>query len=308
MMKKIAVLGATSHIAKGLIYNFLNEGTCELVLFARNSDAVKAFLKTIGHDSFNAILPIDLFGKDNYDVIINCIGLGMPKNAKTVGRNILALTEYFDNIILDYLGRNSDSMYINFSSGAVFGKHFREPVSPGYENHIDVNAIGDTDYYSIAKLHSETKHRSFGEFKIIDLRVFSYFSRFIDMSAGYLITEMINCIREKKTFLTSSENIIRDYVIQYDLFALVKRCIQTGQINTSFDVYSREPVSKLDLAGHFHAKYGLTYEIIDNLSYVNPTGDKLCYYSKNLTANEIGYHPEFSSLSGIDKEIDSILK
>jgi hypothetical protein len=80
------------------------------------------------------------------------------------------------------------------------------------------------------------------------------------------------------------------------------------QINTSFDVYSREPVSKLDLANHFHEKYGLTYEIIDSLSYNNLTGEKLCYYSTNQAAHGIGYKPNFSFLKGIDREIDTLLK
>jgi hypothetical protein len=80
------------------------------------------------------------------------------------------------------------------------------------------------------------------------------------------------------------------------------------QINTSFDVYSREPVSKLDLATHFHNKYGLTYEIVDNLAYTNLTGEKWCYYSTNQAARSIGYKPAFSSFEGLDNELDTLLK
>lgn len=45
--KKIAILGATSHIAKGLIYNFNKEEANELFLFARSIDRLQGFLKSI---------------------------------------------------------------------------------------------------------------------------------------------------------------------------------------------------------------------------------------------------------------------
>jgi short-subunit dehydrogenase len=43
----IAILGATSHIAKGLIYNYNKKGTNKLFLFARSTDRLREFLKSI---------------------------------------------------------------------------------------------------------------------------------------------------------------------------------------------------------------------------------------------------------------------
>ena len=45
MKKKIAILGATSQIAKGLILNFMKSKRVELFLFARFPKKIKDFLK-----------------------------------------------------------------------------------------------------------------------------------------------------------------------------------------------------------------------------------------------------------------------
>ena len=45
MKNRIAILGATSHIAKGLILNFIKSKENELFLFARIPKKVKKFLQ-----------------------------------------------------------------------------------------------------------------------------------------------------------------------------------------------------------------------------------------------------------------------
>jgi nucleoside-diphosphate-sugar epimerase len=296
--KQIAILGATSHIAKGLIFNFLKSNEYSLSLFARNTDDVNRFLASLNYD-FDKVYHIDTFPNGKYDIIINCIGVGTPKNANIVGRQILFITEFFDNLIINYLKLNPDTLYINFSSGAAYGTNFFQPVALGYKNSIDINNIRSTDYYGIAKLHSETKHRAFNELNIVDLRVFSYFSHFIDLSAGYLITDMINSILLKKTFVTDNSEIVRDYVVPSDLYTLVLCCITASKLNNAFDVYSKAPISKMDIIKLFETYFNLKISITDQFIYSNASGDKNNYYSNNYFASSIGYNPKYSSKEGL---------
>jgi nucleoside-diphosphate-sugar epimerase len=307
MKTRVAILGATSHIAKGLIYNFADKEKYSLSLFARNTDGVEKFLSVIEKPESARILQIQTFPDAEYDVVINCVGVGTPKNANTAGRDIIFITEQYDNLIIKYLEEHKDSLYINFSSGAAYGANFVKPVVAGYKNSIDINSIKPSDYYGIAKLHSETKHRAFSELNIVDLRVFSYFSRFVDLSAGYLVTDMINSIINKTAFITNNNNIIRDYVIPSDLFNLVECCIQKTSINTALDVYSKSPISKLEMIKSFEKQFGLTCKITEHFNYVNATGDKTNYYSKNIKAEEIGYTPSLTSEDGLISEISVIL-
>ncbi len=306
MNKRIAILGATSHIAKGLIDNFCKAKANKLYLFARSTDKVKYFLTSIKCGRVCKLKPFAEFGKDKYDVIINCVGIGNPDLLKDTGAAIFELTESYDNLVLDYLKNNRKSIYINFSSGAVYGREFLCAVNNSSENHINVKALDESCHYSIAKINSEAKHRSCSGFKIIDLRVFAYFSRFIDLKSKYLITDIINSIRNKKVFKTGKNDIVRDYIGPEDLFSLVRCCIAKGS-NGAYDVYSRKPVRKLEILKSFHKEFGLRYEISAVSIPASVTGAKQIYYSKNRKAKELGFKPKYDSLKLLIKETEDIL-
>ena len=78
MKKKIAILGATSHIAKGLIFNFTKSKKDELFLFARFPDKVKNFLRVNNLGLNCHIYGFKYFQRGEYDVVINCVGLVSP--------------------------------------------------------------------------------------------------------------------------------------------------------------------------------------------------------------------------------------
>jgi nucleoside-diphosphate-sugar epimerase len=306
---KIAIIGATSHIAKGLIYSFSRKKNTELFLYARSLDSLNNFLYINKFDtSYIKSSNFDKFQDNKYDVVINCIGLGDPAKIGNILRNHFQLTEYFDNLVINYLKENTETLYINMSSAAVFGTDFFKPADYLNKATIPINNITPDIYYSIAKINAEAKHRAFSDFNIVDFRIFTYFSRFIDIESGYLITEIIKAIKGNKIFITDEVNIVRDYIGPDDIYNLICCCIKCKQINSALDIYSAQPVHKFDLLDFIKSKYNLQYSIINNKDLSSATGRKMNYYSTNKIAAEIGYRPVFSSINLIDLELAYILK
>ena len=304
---KVAIIGATSHIAKGLIFCFKDDESIELHCYARNLEKVKSFSKLI--DYKNTILkPFTQLNDDRVDLIINCIGISYTPVLNSLDENVFELTEKFDNLILDYIRKNRETTYINFSSGAVYGTSFSEPASISTKTTIDVNNILTEDYYRMAKLNSEAKHRSFNCYKIIDLRIFGYFSRFIDLSKSYLMTDIISSIKQKRKLKTSQTDIIRDYVHPIDLCRLIKACLKANKINQAFDVKSKQQISKLEILNYFEQSHGLKYEIVEAYSGRSTTGEKLNYYSEYDNSEIIRYTPEYTSFECIETETEAMFK
>lgn len=306
--KKIAVLGATSHIAKGLIYNFNKKSEeYDLTLFARNIEKTKEFCNKEKINTLN-IKEFSSFDDGIYDVIINCVGAGTPTKLKELGGEIFEITEKYDNMCIEYINKRVETLYINLSSGAVYGKEFDKAISNETKVEIDINNLTGSDFYSLAKINSEAKHRAMDKYNIVDLRVFAYFSRFIDLDGKYLMTEIVNSIKENKVFRTTAVDIVRDYVHPEDFFSLVEKCIEQKKINDVFDVYSLKPVTKFELLKGISESMSFNYEIDGELEFVNATGLKSTYYSENKKAEKIGYRPKYSSMESIKEEIKIILK
>lgn len=299
----ITILGASSHIAKGIIYNFQLSGKSHLHLYTTSPKQTFSFVNDIcklPEKSFTIHGGYDEFTTQQHDVIINCIGVGTHNKLHGDFTKYFTVGEKYDNMIIEYLLNFSpETLYISFSSGAVYGRSFAKPVTEWTENNIKVNHVEREDYYSICKLNSEAKHRAFSDLRIVDLRLFSYFSRFIDMSEGYFITDVINSIKNNKALITDSNNIIRDYVHPDDLFSIIIKCCAMKKINDALDVMSSKPVDKLELLGYFAKDYGLKYTIVDSLSEYSPTGLKNIYYSEYQKISALGHHPSHSSLDTV---------
>jgi len=303
---KIAILGGTSHIAKGLILKFVQKQGDELSLFVRSEERMKIFLDEIDGNKNIRIKQFSELNNDKYDVLINCVGLNLFGDAASEAKHVFALTERYDNLIINYLINNPSSLYINFSSGAVFGTEFNQPVEAASQAKWDVNNIKETDYYGIAKLNAEAKHRALRDHNIVDLRVFGYFSRFIDLCARYLVCQILTCVKEKRVFVTDNTNIERDYIAPDDLFQLVEKCVEKKGINVVYDAYSLKPVSKFEIIDYFVENYGMKYKIDETIDFSSVTGKKSCYYSINNKAKELGYVPLYTSLECIMREAQAI--
>ena len=301
MTLKIAILGGTSHIARA-ITPYLLEANAELTLFARSPEKLKD-PKCSVHKGF------DSFMQGNFNVIINCIGAGTPKELAGDYNRWFSVLEYFDNLALDYLKNvNQDALYVMFSSGAVYGRQNNAPVEEDSFWRFYPNKIGVPDYYAISKIYSEAKHRSLPYLKIADLRIFSFFSRHIDLDSGYFMTDLVRSLVNKETLKTSSADIIRDYPHPSDLAALILRCANEKHINTSIDVASTEPVSKSLILKTFSSGFGLKYGLTDSFSETSPNGNINIYVpTVDLAEKILNWKAVNSSLDTLLSETEIIL-
>lgn len=307
----IVIMGATSHIAKGLIERLLARGDEHLYLFSRSEESVQNFLGNIGQRercNYSICGDYQAFKSFSYDVIINCIGVETRNKHNCDFTRYFSVTEEFDNLAISYLKeRNRNALYISFSSGAVYGKGFSEPVNDDAVNALRINHIAQEDYYSIARINAEAKHRAHGDLNIVDLRIFSYFSRHINLNDGYFITDVIQALLNNEVLITDDNNIVRDYLHPDDLLAMILCCVEAGRLNRAFDVNSSRPASKQDILDHFTREYGLRYEIRQILKTSPATGAKTNYYSTNRDASQIGYRPRFSSLGTLEDQARPLL-
>jgi nucleoside-diphosphate-sugar epimerase len=305
----VAILGATSQIAKDLIINMVRNTDLQCLLFSRCEKQVKNWLEnnriaqsrcqSYDYESFNT--------KENYSVIINFVGGGDPQKIKNMGSDILDITNQYDTLATDYIKKNPQTKYIFLSSGAVYGGNFVEPASHETQSRININNLDPTDYYGIAKIYAEVRHRAMSEYMIVDIRVFNYFSRTHDMSSKFFMTDLIGAIKNKEKLLTTPVNIVRDFVTPDDFFYLIQEIIRQGFLNAALDCYTKAPIDKLTLISEMHNKYGLEYEVTAKKNIVNGTGEKINYYSNNKVTEVLAYSPRHTSLSGIIKELDFML-
>ena len=300
---KVSIIGATSQIAKDLVLSFSASKHFSFVLFARNVALLNQWIVDKGLGNNCQTRGYSEFGTSEvFDVIINFVGVGDPKKAAKLGHDIFEITEKYDKMAVDYIKCHQSTRYIFLSSGAIYGGNYQKPVCERSIAKININSLKAVDYYSLAKLYAEIRHRQLPDLPIIDIRVFNYFSHRQDMSARFFITDAMRAIKNKEIFKTSSENIVRDYVTPIDFFGLVQSVLNYDLTNMALDCYTQSPVSKFDLLVELKRHFGLEYEIDESIKIINATGAKLNYYSHNRIAEKIGYKAKHSSMSGVIQE------
>jgi nucleoside-diphosphate-sugar epimerase len=305
---RIAIFGATSAIAKDLVLSFAAHNHHALTLFARRPEAVCDWLTSVGLAERYVSADFDGFCADHkFDAIINFVGVGNPAQAIVMGAAIFDITLKYDELALDYVRRNPACRYIFLSSGAAYGSRFDEAADRNTTASVAINDVQPHDWYAVAKLHAECRHRSLPHLPIVDIRVFNYVSRTQDMSARFLISDVLRAILEKSMLLTSPDYIVRDYLHPLDFHRLVNAILAAPAANASIDCYSLAPIDKPQLLALMKEKFGLKYQIIPGRLGVNATGNKPHYYSKNARAADFGYRPGFTSEDAIVMEIQAIL-
>ena len=305
---KIAILGATSQIGKDLVRSFAEQSSSELVLYARRPDAVSLWLTSIQLESRHTVAAFAEFSTDDhFDAIINFVGVGDPGQTAAMGASILEVTYHYDELATNYLRYHPECRYIFLSSGAAYGSRFDTPVDENTKAIIDINNLQPQDWYSVAKLYAESRHRSLTHLPIVDVRVFNYFSHTQDMNSRFLITDIVRAIRDKEELKTSSAYMVRDYLHPSDFHRLIECIFKSKPTNLSIDCYSKAPVEKFALLQTLHQRFGLKYQIDKSLAGVNATGSKPYYYSLNKRGRYFGYEPQITSLDGVVLEIKNYL-
>lgn len=305
--KNIAILGATSHIALSLLPFFLSNKFNCLYLFARNLDKLKK--KSRENLDISNIKCIDNFAEFEsyqYNLIINCVGPGTPNILGKDYFKWFEITELFDNKILNYLmNKNSESMYVSFSSGAVYGRRNQICDEKTILN-LDINHLSVPDYYILARLNAEAKHRCLSNYSIVDIRLFSYFSQYIDIDAGYFMSDILKSLIKKEIFLTNHVDMVRDYIAPIDLYNLIMNLFENKKVNDCFDAYSLESISKMKVLNVFQDQFGLKYDF--GQSRMSPNGEKNQYVSKSNKINQIGFNPTKKSIDVLIEETKKFLE
>ena len=294
---RIAFLGATSQIAKDLALSFCEQSGHELVLYARRPEAVSQWLASVDLPKRYTVHKFSAFTvTENFDAIFNFVGVGNPAHAASMGASIFDLTLQFDELALNYLRKHTGCRYIFLSSGAAYGSNFNTPVDATSSATIAINHLQPQDWYSVAKLHAECRHRSLADMSIVDIRIFNYFSHTQDMEARFLITDIVRAIRDKTVLKISADHMARDYIGPDDFYQLVNAILTSPAANVAVDCYSKAPIAKATLLAAMQEKFGFQYELVKSDSGVNATGAKPYYYSVDKRAASFGYVPRNTSL------------
>lgn len=305
--KRVAILGATGHVGKCLTAGLLARGRHSVTAVARNAPRLMTFLSGEANGAACAVRSFDDFGEDEYDAVVNCVGVGTPGAVAKIGAGIFEITEHFDALVLDYQQRHSDTRSIAFSSGAAYCGDFAEPASECTQARVAINAVSPADYYGIAKLASESKHRAMADRPIVDLRLFGFFSRYADMDAHYFMTDVYHALERPEALTVGPDDVVRDYIDPDDLCSMVCAVLDSEPCNDVFDLYSAAPASKFDILSTFAARYGLKYDVLDGQVGGVATGSKPNYYSTNHRAARLGYRPMYTSIESLERQIDGLL-
>ena len=306
-MTNIAILGATSQLARDLIISFSATDDVKLHLFSRRPDDVQQWLSCRGLSGCYLAHDFPEFAEHEFDAVINFVGVGNPAQAAAMGNSIFDVTLHFDEMVLAYLQTRPACRYLFLSSGAAYGSGFSEPANHNTQAVVSINSLTPYEWYGVAKMHAECRHRAHPDLAIIDIRVFNYFSHTQDLSARFLITDIVRAIRDKQVLITSSDYIVRDFLHRDDFHQLCSALLSAPATNTVVDCYTRAPIDKPNLLAAMQDAFALQYETTVAAASINATGSKPHYYSLNRRAEDFGYKPGMTSLEGVLRETSAIL-
>jgi len=302
---RIAILGATSHIAKDLVHSFsASPQQHQLSLFARSPAAVSQWLAQSGLAARYSVADYGGFSQSpgqgsGFDAVLNFVGVGNPAQALAMGADIFDVTLQYDALALTYVRQHPHCKYIFLSSGAAYGSSFDEPADENTKATVAINHLLPQDWYAAAKLHAECRHRAAQALPIVDIRVFNYVSATQDASAAFLTSDILRALQNHTTLATSASNIVRDYIGPADFHQLVQCILAAPATNTVVDCYTQAPVEKMALLAAVQDRFGLDYRVADAPVGLTATGNKNKYYSVNHRAEQFGYVPEKTSLENV---------
>jgi nucleoside-diphosphate-sugar epimerase len=306
---KLAILGASSHIAKDLIASIAERSAYHCTLFVRTPGALDAELQEIAACEGFAVADYTSFDDScQFDAIVNFVGVGDPARAVQMGQAIFTVTEQYDNLALAYLRSHPGCKYIYLSSGAAYGTNFAAPITEASTAVFPINALQPQHWYGAAKFQAECRHRALPDAAIVDVRVFSYFSHRQSCEARFFLSDILRALHAGSVLEVAPDDMLRDYLTPGDFMQLIDRILQAPACNVAVDCYSLAPVGKFELLAALGEQFDLKFSVAGEQARVNATGAKAHYYSHNRKAEHVfGYVPGDSSLSGVLHEIKQAL-
>lgn len=299
--RTIAIMGANSQIARCLTEFYAPQPDVRLVLFSHRPELTRIFLAQRSlpatvYDGYGQ------FSDCRFNLLLNCVGAGTPAALQNNYLSWFEILEGYDNLALTQLREKCpQALYVNFSSGAVYGRKGLEPARAESLNCLTVNNISPEEYYALIRLNSEAKHRAHSALRIVDLRIFSFFCRHTPPHAGYFLSDILCALLSGGVLCTSPREMVRDYVHPEDLCTLIELCARQVSLNCALDVYSAAPCRKSEILSLFQQEFRLLYEYSSVPD--SPNGACDVYYSTHHTAADLGYRPSRTSLSGLRQEM-----
>lgn len=305
---RIAILGATSEIARDLTNSLRFNKKYELSLFSRRPAELEAWLRACDPSNIPPSNNLIEFSPAiAFDAILNFIGAGNPKLISDLGESIIKLTHTYDQLVLNYLKIHPNCRYIFMSSGSIFGGNFDKPIDsssilPNFSTESSSN-----HWYQNAKLSAEILHRKLVDAPITDLRIFNYFSNTQSIQSQFLMANIARALINQSSLEVSTEYIVRDFLHPIDFCEMIMSILEAPPKNQALDCYSKSPISKKELLEYLEGQFGLKVEV-SKTPLFNPTGAKVNYFSQNKQAQLLGYFPKYSSLEGIHLELELLLQ
>ena len=307
---RIAIFGATSQIAGDLILSLSIDSHNEMALFARNVEGATNWLNEVGLSDRHPVASYAGFRiSDRFDALINFVGVGSPKLARAMGSSILEVTAEYDELALSYVRAHPNCRYLFLSSGASLGSIYEKPADALSNAIVPLADLHTQDFYGVAKLYAECRHRASSTLPIVDLRVFSYFSRTQDLDSEFFLADIVKAILTKSTVKVTSDFMTRDYLGPQDFHRLVDCILRAPPQNRALDCYTLAPIEKSDLLQLMHNHFGLRFETTSaSLALIPTTARKAHYYSLSRVAAEFGYMPQLTSERLILQEVAKIVE
>src|SRR4051812_5897517 len=112
-MQRVAILGASSQIARDLVAAFAHRASQAPILYVRDVAAAQQWQAGLGLS-----FPVHTYaeyGREPHDAVINFVGVGDPQRAARMGGDIFGITQQYDDLVLEHLRRHPDRRYIFLS-------------------------------------------------------------------------------------------------------------------------------------------------------------------------------------------------
>ena len=295
----IAILGSNSMIAMDIYKMFVQHTSHDVFMFSRNPSLNKSKYD-IDFLDYAKLQDFD------YELIINFIGAGDQNKLILEKNNIISTSIKYDQMVMNYLVKNSKTKYIYISSGSVYLSDFNNPAKENDSIKIcKSDLINEEKNYQYSKVIPELVHLAERDLNIVNLRIFNYVSNSININQSFLVSQIFKSIVDKKTFECNEVNIYRDFISDTELFEIINLVNDYNFINDSFDCYSKKPISLYELLNLMKQLYNLNYNFLQT-EIINETGIKLNYFSDSHDLLKIGYKPKRTSaeiITSVAKEI-----